>query len=100
MSRGVCVWTALALLRAGAVLLLPQQQAYANLRCSHSACASIIPLTGHRLSPTSMHRACAAWDGRWRSRIKIVHCGFKRIGADFIETSRLPKSRNSRSLAV
>ena len=128
MSRGVCVWTALALLLAGAVLLLPQQQAYANLRCSHSDPASIIPhqqvivaddgstsmrpdastskariltpLTGHRLSPTGMHRACAAWDGRWRSRIKIIHCGFKRIGADFIETRRLPKSRNSRSLAV
>ena len=43
MSRGVWVRTALVLLLAGAVLLLPQQQAYANLRCSHSDPASIIP---------------------------------------------------------
>lgn len=43
MSRGVWVRTALALLLAGAVLLLPRQQAYANLRCSHSDPASIIP---------------------------------------------------------
>jgi hypothetical protein len=43
MSRRVWIWTALALLLAGAVLLLPERQAYANLRCSHSEPASIIP---------------------------------------------------------